>query len=239
MEGRPGVPHILVVDDDELIRNLLENILERAGYRVSLAEDGPSLRAVLEQETVDLVLLDIRLGQDHGFDLARDVTERFHTPIIFVTGDRDVTDKVTGLEIGAEDYITKPFDQRELLARIRVVLRRHREGSGEGGRRLLFDGFVLHLDAHELHGPGGGEVDLTTMELQILACLAGKPRQALSRNDISLAVSGRPRDRRDRTIDVVVSKLRRKIENASPNQVDPIQTVRGVGYKFVADVRSA
>ncbi|MDZ7827575.1 MAG: response regulator [Gammaproteobacteria bacterium] len=107
------MPHILVVDDDELIRNLLENILERAGYRVSLAEDGPSLRAVLEQETVDLVLLDIRLGQDHGFDLARDVTERFHTPIIFVTGDRDVTDKVTGLEIGAEDYITKPFDQRE------------------------------------------------------------------------------------------------------------------------------
>ena len=230
--------HILVVDDDELIRNLLENILERAGYRVSLAEDGPGLRAALEQEAVDLILLDIRLGQDHGFDLARDVTRRFHTPIIFVTGDREVTDKVTGLEIGAEDYITKPFDQRELLARIRVVLRRHPEGGAEGGRRLRFDGFVLHLDAHELHAPGGCQVALTSMELQILACLARKPRQAMSRNDISLEVSGRLRDRRDRTIDVVVSKLRRKIENASPGQVDPIQTVRGVGYKFVSDVHT-
>ena len=100
-------------------------------------------------------------------------------------------------------------------------------------------GFVLNLDAHELQGPGGTLVDLTTMELQLLACLAQRPRQALSRNDISLEVSGRPRERRDRTIDVVVSKLRRKLEDASTSQVDPIQTVRGVGYKFVSEVRAA
>lgn len=237
--GVVTVPHILVVDDDELIQDLLETILSRAGYRVSLAADGPGLREVLQREPVDLVLLDIQLGEDHGFDLAREVTDRYHTPIIFVTGDRDVSDKVTGLEIGADDYITKPFDQRELLARIRVVLRRHGEAVEPDDRRLLFEGFVLHLDAHELHAPSGGVVDLTTMELQILAYLAQRPRQALSRNDISLAVSGKTRDRKDRTIDVVVSKLRRKLEDSSPAEIDPIQTVRGVGYKFVSEVRQA
>jgi two-component system OmpR family response regulator len=231
-------PHILVVDDDDLIQDLLETMLSRAGYRVSVAADGPGLRSVLQREPVDLVLLDVKLGADHGFDLAREITDRYNTPIIFVTGDRDVSDKVTGLEIGAEDYVTKPFDQRELLARIRVVLRRHEDTRLEEDRRLLFEGFVLHLDAHELHAPSGDIVDLTTMELQILAFLAQKPRQALSRNDISLAVSGKTREARDRTIDVVVSKLRRKLEEANPrSEVAPIQTVRGVGYKFVSEVR--
>ena len=233
-------PHILVVDDDDLVQDLLETLLSRAGYRVSVAGDGPALRDILQREPADLVLLDVRLGEDHGFDLAREITERYHTPIIFVTGDRDVADKVTGLEIGAEDYVTKPFDQRELLARIRVVLRRKGDPAAAEDRRLLFEGFVLHLDAHELHAPGGEQVELTTMELQILACLAQKPRQALSRNDISLAVSGRTRDARDRTIDVVVSKLRRKLDDACPEtEIDPIQTVRGVGYKFVSEVRQS
>ena len=200
-------PHILVVDDDDLLQDLLEAMLSRAGYRVSVAGDGPGMREVLQREPVDLVLLDVRLGVDHGFDLAREVTDRYQTPIIFVTGDRDVSDKVTGLEIGA--------------------------------RRLLFDGFVLHLDAHELHAPDGNVVDLTTMELHILAHLAQRARQALTRNDISVAVSGKTRDRRDRTIDVVVSKLRRKLEEASPAEIDPIQTVRGVGYKFVSEVRQS
>ncbi len=233
-------PHILVVDDDELIQDLLETLLSRAGYRVSLAGDGPGLREVLQREPVDLVLLDVQLGEDHGFDLAREITDRYHTPIIFVTGGREVSDKVTGLEIGAEDYVTKPFDQRELLARIRVVLRRQGGTALAEDRRLLFEGFVLHLDAHELHAPSGDLVDLTTMELQILAHLAQRPRQALSRNDISMAVSGKTRDARDRTIDVVVSKLRRKLDEASADgEIDPIQTVRGVGYKFVSEVRQA
>lgn len=250
------VPHILVVDDEELIQDLLDNMLSRNGYRVSVAGDGPGLREVLQREPVDLVLLDVRLGEDHGFDLAREVTDRYHTPIIFVTGDGDVSDKVTGLEIGAEDYVTKPFDQRELLARIRVVLRRHADAREGEDRRLLFDGFVLHLDAHELHAPDGRLVDLTTMELQILAFLASKPRTALSRNDISLAVSGKTRDAKDRTIDVVVSKLRRKLSDASAAaseaasaatgavgspvaDAEPIETVRGVGYKFVSEVRQS
>lgn len=233
-------PHILVVDDDDMIQDLLETVLSRGGYRVSLAGDGPGLREVLQREPVDLVLLDVQLGEDHGFDLAREITDRYHTPIIFVTGGRDVSDKVTGLEIGADDYITKPFDQRELMARIRVVLRRQGTGMVAEDRRLLFEGFVLHLDAHELHAPSGDLVDLTTMELQILAHLAQRPRQALSRNDISMAVSGRTRDPRDRTIDVVVSKLRRKLDAASAGtEIDPIQTVRGVGYKFVSEVRQA
>lgn len=234
------MPHILVVDDDELIRNLLNAMLTRSGYRVSVAADGAEMHEALAGDTVDLVLLDVRLGEHHGFDLAREINQRYTTPIIFVTGDRDVTDKVTGLEIGAQDYITKPFDQRELLARVRVVLRRPTTSlAPPSDRRLVFEGFSLLLDAHELHAPNGSVVDLTTMELQILACLAQRPRQALSRNDISMEVSGRPRERSDRTIDVVVSKLRRKLQDASPQQLDPIQTVRGVGYKFVADVHTA
>jgi DNA-binding response OmpR family regulator len=242
-EGTPGVPHVLVVDDDELIQRLLENILVRAGYQVSKAAGGPGLHQVFAEQPVDLVLLDIRLGQENGFDLAREIGERYQAPIIFVTGDQDVSDKVIGLELGADDYITKPFDQRELLARIRVVLRR-RQGDAVAvqappRRRMRFDGFLLDLDAHELRAPDGQEVELTAMELQILACLASRPRQALSRNDISHEVSGKPRDRRDRTIDVVVSKLRRKLEAASPEHTDPIQTVRGVGYKFVSEVETA
>jgi len=237
---RPLVPRILVVDDEELIRGLLERILVRDGYAVTTVADGPAFMAAVEAGGIDLILLDVRLGREHGFDLAREARERCQVPIIFVTGDSDMTDKVTGFELGADDYITKPFDQRELLARIKVVLRRGElqaaPGTAESGGRLGFGGFVLDLGAHELLGPGGDPVDLTGMELQILACLAKRPRQALSRDDISSVVSGRIRDRRDRTIDVVVSKLRRKLEHAGEGQSDPIATVRGVGYKFISEV---
>ncbi len=229
------MPHILVVDDEELIRGLLERILRRDGYEVTSVADGPSFRNAMQSQNIDLVLLDVRLGRDHGFDLAREAREQYKTPLIFVTGDSDMTDKVTGLELGAEDYITKPFDQRELLARIRVVLRRQKP-DGQEARKLAFSGFVLDLGAHELLAPDGGSVELTGMELSILACLAQRPRQALSRDDISQVVSGRVRDRRDRTIDVVVSKLRRKLEQAGEDNPDLIQTVRGVGYKFMAEV---
>ena len=235
------MPSILVVDDEELIRGLLERILVRDGYTVTSVADGPAFLAAVEAGGIDLILLDVRLGREHGFDLAREARERCQVPIIFVTGDSDMTDKVTGFELGAEDYITKPFDQRELLARIKVVLRRGELQNGQGRvadtrGRLGFGGFVLDLGAHELLGPDGDPVDLTGMELQILACLAKRPRQALSRDDISSVVSGRIRDRRDRTIDVVVSKLRRKLENAGEGQCDPIATVRGVGYKFISEV---
>ncbi len=232
------MPHILVVDDEELIRGLLERILKREGYEVTSVADGPSFRAAMESGRIDLVLLDVRLGRDHGFDLAREARERYKAPLIFVTGDTDMTDKVTGLELGAEDYITKPFDQRELLARIKVVLRRRLPDSQEQ-RALAFSGFVLDLAGHELLGPDGENVELTGMELSILAFLAQRPRQALSRDDISQAVSGRIRDRRDRTIDVVVSKLRRKLELAGEGNPDLIHTVRGVGYKFMAEVAPA
>jgi len=238
------VSHILVVDDEELIRGLLERILQRDGYDVTTVADGDGFRAAMEAGNIDLVLLDVRLGRDHGFDLAREAGERHRTPLIFVTGDTDMTDKITGLELGAEDYITKPFDQRELLARIKVVLRRQAAAAPHSGdkreaRRLNFAGFTLDLAAHELRAPKGVNVELTGMELAILACLAQRPRQALSRDDISQEVSGRMRDRRDRTIDVVVSKLRRKLEQAADGEPDLIQTVRGVGYKFTSEVETA
>ncbi|MCC5888792.1 MAG: response regulator transcription factor [Gammaproteobacteria bacterium] len=237
------MPHILVVDDEELIRGLLERILKRDGYDVTTVADGPGFLAAMENGNVDLVLLDVRLGRDHGFDLARVARERHRTPLIFVTGDTDMSDKITGLELGAEDYITKPFDQRELLARIRVVLRRQEAAEAHSQekreqRKLAFAGFTLDLAAHELRAPAGDSVELTGMELAILACLAQRPREALSRDDISQAVSGRMRDRRDRTIDVVVSKLRRKLEQAAVGESDLIQTVRGVGYKFMPEVET-
>lgn len=230
------MPHVLVVDDDELILALLENVLRRAGYRASTARDGVGMRRALDRGDVDLILLDLKLDAEHGFDLAREVNERHGPPIIFLSGIDDPTEKATGLELGGDDYVTKPFDQRELLARIQVVLRRQHEASPPASRRLAFDGFVLDLDAHELRGPDDEAVNLTHMELQILACLAQRPRQVLSRNEISRAVSGRERDRRDRTIDVVVSKLRRKLIGASASCADPIETVRRAGYKFVAQV---
>lgn len=237
------MPHILVVDDEELIRGLLERILKRNGYDVTTVADGPGFLAAMESGNVDLVLLDVRLGRDHGFDLAREARERHRTPLIFVTGDTDMADKITGLELGAEDYITKPFDQRELLARIKVVLRRQETTEAPSQekrehRRLAFAGFTLDLTAHELRAPKGESVELTGMELSILACLAERPREALSRDDISQVVSGRMRDRRDRTIDVVMSKLRRKLEQAAEGEPDLIQTVRGVGYKFMPEVEA-
>ena len=230
--------HILVVDDDDLILNLIESILTRAGYQVSRAIDGREMRSQLQKNSIDLILLDIRLREDHGFDLARELSETDAPPIIFVTGTHDVSNKVAGLEIGAEDYITKPFDQRELLARIGVVLRR-RSTDDAPPTTYRFDGFELNLESHELCDPGGAAVSLTTMEFQILACLVRRPRAVLSRNDISILVSGRRRDRTDRTIDVIVSKLRRKIEESTDAEVDPIQTVRGAGYKFVAEVETS
>ncbi len=237
------MPHILVVDDEELIRGLLERILKRNGFDVTAVADRPGFLSAMEAGNIDLVLLDVRLGRDHGFDLAREARERHRTPLIFVTGDTDMADKIAGLELGAEDYITKPFDQGELLARIRVVLRRqeaaeaHSQAKREN-RRLAFAGFTLDPAAHELRAPEGDNVELTGMEFAILACLAQRPREALSRDDISQAVSGRLRDRRDRTIDVVVSKLRRKLELAADGEPDLIQTVRGVGYKFMPDVEA-
>lgn len=237
------MPHILVVDDEELIRGLLERILKRDGYDVTTVADGRGFHAAMDKGDIDLVLLDVRLGRDHGFDLAREAREHHRTPLIFVTGDTDMADKITGLELGAEDYITKPFDQRELLARIKVVLRRRDLSDTQAQdrrehRRLAFAGFTLDLTAHELRAPKGESVELTGMELSILACLAQRPREALSRDDISQVVSGRMRDRRDRTIDVVMSKLRRKLEQASDGEPDLIQTVRGVGYKFLPEVET-
>lgn len=237
------MPHILVVDDEELIRGLLERILKRDGYDVTTVADGAGFLKVMETGNIDLVLLDIRLGRDHGFDLAREARERHRTPLIFLTGDTDMADKIAGLELGAEDYITKPFDQRELLARIKVVLRRQEATAAPGQekrdhRRLTFAGFTLDLTAHELSAPKGESVELTGMELSILACLAQRPREALSRDDISQVVSGRMRDRRDRTIDVVMSKLRRKLGQAADGEPDLIQTVRGVGYKFMPEVEA-
>lgn len=232
--------HVLVVDDDDLVVELLKRILQRDGYRVSAAANGTGMREALAVGDVDLVLLDIRLGTEHGFALAPEIRDQYQVPVIFVSGDGEVADKVAGLEIGADDYITKPFDARELLARTKVVLRRHQNREQRPTRTLRFRGFTLDLDAHELHAPDGAMVELTGLELQVLACLAERPRQAMSRDDISRIVSGRVRDRQDRTLDVVVSKVRKKLGDAGgPDASSLISTVRGVGYKFTGQIETA
>jgi len=231
--------HILVVDDERLILALLKRILEQAGHRVTTSETGAGMRQTLADDAVDLILLDVRLRDSHGFSLAREVADRRGPPVIFVTGVNDVSDKVLGFETGADDYITKPFDQRELLARVKAVLRR---GTGReeatAPRRMRFAGFTLDLHAHTLHAPDGSELELTGFELSILGYLARHPHQVLSREAISRAVSGKVRAPGDRTIDVLVSKLRRKLGEAAPRQ-ELIQTVRGVGYKLVTEVETA
>lgn len=229
--------HILVVDDEALVRTLLENILRRAGYRVTSVSESTTFHAAMSAGDVDLVLLDLRLGREHGFDLARAASDRYQVPVIFVTGDGNVNVKVTGFELGAEDYITKPFDPRELLARVRVALR-HRSDT-IATRRVKFGGFLLDLGALELTAPDGTPVELTGMEMQVLAYLIQRPTQAVTRDDISKEIRGREHDPQDRTIDVIVSKVRRKLQQASDDGWDPIHTIRGIGYKFVAATEQA
>ena len=231
------VAHILVVDDEALVRTLLENILRRAGYRVTSGSESATFHAAMEAGDVDLVLLDLRLGREHGFDLARAASERYEVPVIFVTGDGNVNVKVTGFELGAEDYITKPFDPRELLARVRVALR-HRSESTQL-KRLRFGGFLLDMGAMELTAPDDTPVELTGMEMQVLIYLVQRPGQAVTRDDISREIRGRAHDPQDRTIDVIVSKVRRKLQQASDDGWDPIHTIRGIGYKFIAGTEPA
>lgn len=229
--------HILVVDDEALVRTLLENILQRAGYRVTSVSESTTFHTAMSAGDVDLILLDLRLGREHGFDLARSASDRYEVPVIFVTGDGNVNVKVTGFELGAEDYITKPFDPRELLARVRVALR-HRSES-QMARRIRFGGFLLDLGALELIAPDGSQVELTGMEMQVLAYLVQRPTQAVTRDDISREIRGRAHDPQDRTIDVIVSKVRRKLQLAGEDGWDPIHTIRGIGYKFVATTEQA
>jgi len=230
---------VLVVDDDRSIREMLAEYLSSSGYEVVLAEDGTAMRSELEQAAPDLVLLDLKLPREDGLSLARYLRERYDVGIIMVTGAGGVVDRIVGLEVGADDYVAKPFDPRELLARIKSVMRRMQsrpvaDEPAAPRQAVRFGRCSLDLASHQLTGPDGAEIPITSMEFDLLKVFAENPGKALSRDRILTLTKNREWDPYDRSIDIRVARLRRKLE-ADPDSPHVIRTVRGVGYMFVSD----
>jgi DNA-binding response OmpR family regulator len=242
MNGK-GPPHILIVDDEAEIRLMLRRTFEREGFVLSEAKNGAELFASLERATIDLITLDLRLGGEDGFELARLVRARHNVPIVMISGKGDMIDRVVGLELGADDYITKPFHLREVLARVRAVLRRY-EATAEaiapeasrGTVRLRFGNWLLDTARRELLSASGTRQDLTTAEFNLLEILVLRPGRVLSRDNLMDLLKGIEWSPVNRTIDNLIGRLRKKIE-AQPEAPELIKTVRGVGYVFVGEVR--
>ncbi len=232
---------VLVVDDDPAICRLLARFLGGEGFEVETVTSGRSMWQRLESWPCDLLILDLRLpsGED-GLSLARSIRQQSEIAIIMLTGRSDCVDKVVGLEVGADDYVTKPFEPRELLARIRSVLRRAGSpANGLGHRELLrFAGWTFDVDQRVLTSPDGEPVDLTSYEFELLAALATRPGRPLSRDMILEIIAHRQWGPDDRSIDVLVGKLRRKL-NDNPRSPELIKTVRGLGYVFTSMPTSA
>lgn len=230
-------PHLLVVDDEDEIIDIARRYFSQHGFRVSGATDGLSMRRVLAQDTVNLVLLDLGLPGESGLDLTRYLREQWRGPVIIVSGRGDAVDRVVALELGADDYVSKPFDLRELLARVRSVLRRSGElnalHADARGERIRFGGFMLDRAARQLAMVDGTPVHLTTGEYELLLVFIESPNRVLSRDDLIGRLHGRDAGPFDRSVDMQVGRLRRKIE-ADPAQPAIIKSVRGAGYVFAA-----
>ncbi len=231
---------ILVVDDDRHICRMLNNYLCSEGYEVRVAHDGEQLSSHIRARPVDLVLLDLHMPGYHGLDLAREIRRQdTQIGIIIVTGSEDPVDRVVGLEAGADDFVAKPFDRRELLARIRTTLRRvKKQDSVSVEGKVSFDRFILDLDTHELLDEKGRIVELTNYEFSLLSLMARSSNRVLSRDLIMDTISGRDWFASDRSVDVLVGKLRKKIE-LNPARPVLIKTIRGAGYKFTGKVARA
>jgi two-component system, OmpR family, response regulator len=233
-------PHILVVDDDPQIRELLEEYLTENALRVSVVSSGQQMAKILADEAIDLVVLDLRLAGEDGMAIARTLREESAIPIVMLTGVRDEADRVMGLELGADDYLTKPFSPRELLARIRTVLRRTKgaalaQARQQEVRAYRFADFELNLRTRRLKRRDGRPIELTNGEFNLLAALLAAPRRILTRDQILEASRVYDNEVYDRSIDVQVLRLRRKIES-DPSQPRFIVTERGVGYTFNSPV---
>ncbi len=237
--------HILIVDDDHGVRAMLEDYLTARGDRVSSIDSGAEIERYLATEGIDIVLLDINLPKEDGFSILQRVRMRGHNaPVILLTSRSDQVDKVLGLEVGADDYVTKPFDLREVEARIKTVLRRGSRGpasaaspgpaSGPRARSFRFGDWELNLGTRRLCRKGGAQVLLTNAEFSILHAFLLRPRQVLSRDDLIVA-SRLHHDVYERTIDTTILRLRRKIE-ADSRRPGIITTARGAGYVFDCDV---
>lgn len=231
---------LLVVDDEEDIRDLLEGYLTGQGYHVLTAGDGAEMRRQMAATAVDLVLVDLGLPGEDGLRLTRYLREHTAVAVIIVTGKGEAVDRVVGLEVGADDYVAKPFDLRELLARIRSVLRRarpvqHAADSMPTPEAVRFTGWQFDLGGRRLTAPGGGEVLLTTGEFELLAAFVRSPNRVLSRDHLLEATRNREAGPFDRAIDVQVGRLRKKLES-DPANPQLIKAVRGAGYIFTAVV---
>jgi len=236
-----AVPHVLAVDDDPMIRELMADYLGQNGFRVTTVADGQAMQAVLAQEVVDLVVLDLKLQAEDGMAIARRMRDESMIPIIMLTGRREEADRVMGLELGADDYLTKPFSPRELLARIRTVLRRRRaevrQGRPEGIRAYRFDGCELNLNTRRFTTRDGKAVALSNGEFSILVVLLGAPDRILSRDQL-LDLSRLHNDEVfNRSVDAQIMRLRRKIE-LDPAAPRYIRTERGAGYLFGVPVEA-
>jgi len=227
---------LLVVDDDPAIREMLSDYLSSHGYEIALADGGAAMRAELERAKPALVLLDVGLPGEDGLTLARYVRERYDVGIIMVTGADEVVDRVAGLEVGADDYVAKPFDPRELRARVKSVLRRL-EGKSE--RKALAETVAigacqLNLRSRQLCDAKGRDVPLTAMEFALLKTFLDHPNQVLSRDRLLTLTRNREWEPFDRSIDIRIARLRRKVEE-DPDRPRSIRTVRGAGYMFVPE----
>ena len=236
-ESRARAPRVLVVDDEPEIGAILTRYLGGQGLQVSVAADGAGFRAAMRSPEFDVVLLDLGLPDDEGLVLMRELRAHWQGPVIIVSGRGDSVERVVGLELGADDYVTKPFDLRELLARIRSVLRRaHASPPPTGhGLALCFDGMRLELDARRLLGREGESIGLTGGEFELLRTLLERPNVVLTRDQLMNAMHGRTAGPFDRAIDMQVGRLRRKIET-DPTDPQLIKAVRGAGYLFAAAV---
>jgi DNA-binding response OmpR family regulator len=229
--------HIVVVEDSAPLRDTIALYLRNAGYRVSLAADGDRMRETMARDPADLVIVDLLLPGEDGFSLTRYLREHHRCGIIILTASADSTNRVVGLEIGADDYVSKPCESRELLARIRSVLRRVGDAPRSASPSIVdhnvvrFGNWRLDLGARQLTDANGAVVELTTGEFNLLSEFVAKPSRILSREHLLQAVHGRAWDYFDRSIDVLVTRLRRKLESKESARTI-IKTVRGAGYVF-------
>jgi two-component system, OmpR family, response regulator len=235
-----SMPHLLLVDDDDDILSLLTNFFRKHGHTVSVAQDGNAMFAALEKHKIDLVILDVMLQHDDGFTLCRRLRATSALPVIMLTAVADQTDRVVGLELGADDYLTKPFDQRELLARVKAVLRRTAAAatapaSDETRLVLSFAGWRLDVVRRELRSPDNALVLLSGGEFDLLLAFVEHPQRVLTREQLIDFARGSTHIAYDRSIDVQVSRLRSKLEQ-DPKNPAIIRTIRNAGYMFLPEV---
>lgn len=237
-------PQLLVVDDDPKIVSLMEKFLNAYGYKVFTADCGEALHRILEKESVDLIILDILLPGDDGFEVCRQIRQHYRTPIIMLTAVSECTERILGLEMGADDYLTKPFNPHELLARVKAVLRRSLNKDAVSAAnipqstKVTFQRWTLDKLSRRLVSPDGVDVTLTEGEYHLLQVLTDHPQQVLTRSALAELTQNREAGPFDRSIDVRISRLRQKIET-NPKFPAIIKTVRGGGYIFAAKVEKS